>query len=73
MEILTVDAAVAAPQAAWKPVITNAPATVLPGHTYTLTGTQLNGLSQASSYGDDARRGDELPDRPDDEARRRTR
>jgi hypothetical protein len=54
MEILTIDAANAAPQAAWKPVVTGFPATVLPGHTYTLTGTQFNGLSQASSYGDDA-------------------
>jgi hypothetical protein len=54
MQILTVDPADAAPQAAWKPVVTGHPATVLAGHTYTLTGTQFNGLSQASSYGDDA-------------------
>ncbi|MCL1869104.1 MAG: hypothetical protein FWF90_01680 [Promicromonosporaceae bacterium] len=54
MEILTVDADAAAPQASWKPVITDHPATVQPGHTYTITGTQLTGLSQTSSYGDDA-------------------
>ena len=49
MQILTVDAAVAAPKAAWKPVITSAPASMLPGHTYSLSGTQFNGLSQTSS------------------------
>ena len=54
MQILTIDAAVSAPNAAWKPVITGAPSSVLPGHTYSLTGTQFNGLSQTSSYGDDA-------------------
>jgi hypothetical protein len=38
----------------WAPTITNSPAEVTPGGTnYTLTGTQLNGLSQAVSYGDD--------------------
>ena len=40
------------PQAAWKPTITQrCPQT---GATYTLTGTQLNGLSAGASYGDDA-------------------
>lgn len=39
------------PQAAWKPTI----ASVVPsGSNYTLTGTQLNGLSAGVSYGDDA-------------------
>ncbi|MDQ1680178.1 MAG: hypothetical protein QOI42_1037, partial [Frankiaceae bacterium] len=33
---------------------TSAPSSMLPGHTYSLTGTQFNGLSQTSSYGDDA-------------------
>ena len=54
MQILTIDPAAAAPNAAWKPAITSAPSTMLPGHTYTLAGTQFNGLSQTSSYGDDA-------------------
>jgi uncharacterized repeat protein (TIGR01451 family) len=39
------------PQPAWKPTI----ASVVPkGSNYTLTGTQLNGLSAGASYGDDA-------------------
>ncbi|MEP6883563.1 MAG: hypothetical protein ABJC66_02325 [Gammaproteobacteria bacterium] len=38
---------------AWAPTITNAPATVMRGSTYTLSGTQLNGLSQAAAYGDE--------------------
>lgn len=42
------------PDAAWRPHITSAPASVRPLHTYTLHGRQLNGLSQAVSYGDDA-------------------
>jgi Kelch motif protein len=43
-----------APDPAWAPGITTAPANVQPGHTYTLKGRQLNGVSQANSYGDDA-------------------
>lgn len=39
---------------AWRPTITSAPASVAPGATFTLQGTQLNGLSQCSGYGDDA-------------------
>jgi uncharacterized repeat protein (TIGR01451 family) len=41
-------------QNAWRPVVITAPATVQSGNTYTLSGTQLNGLSQGASYGDDA-------------------
>ncbi|MCW3054467.1 MAG: repeat domain protein [Chthonomonadales bacterium] len=41
------------PQDAWRPTITNCPTTVAPGGSYTITGTQLNGLSQTSIYGDD--------------------
>ncbi len=54
MHILTMDATIAAPNPAWAPVITSAPSSVLPGRTYVVTGTQFNGLSQTSSYGDDA-------------------
>ena len=43
-----------APDPAWKPTITTCPTTLDSGHTYTLTGTQLNGLSQCSAYGDDS-------------------
>jgi hypothetical protein len=42
------------PDPSWAPVITSCPSSVLPGHTYTLKGRQINGLSQANSYGDDA-------------------
>jgi hypothetical protein len=43
-----------APDPAWKPQITSAPGSVVPGSTYTLKGRQINGLSQACIYGDDA-------------------
>ena len=35
-------------------MITTFPSTLIIGHSYLLTGTNLNGLSQANSYGDDA-------------------
>jgi hypothetical protein len=43
-----------APDPMWAPEITSCPPNVRPGWTYTLEGRQLNGLSQANSYGDDA-------------------
>lgn len=43
-----------APDPSWAPQITSCPASVMAGTTYTLKGRQLNGLSQANSYGDDA-------------------
>jgi hypothetical protein len=42
-----------APQAAWAPTIAAVPTSLARGQTFTLTGTQLNGLSQAASYGDE--------------------
>jgi hypothetical protein len=42
------------PDPSWAPAITSSPSTVQPGHSYTLKGRQINGLSQANSYGDDA-------------------
>jgi Kelch motif. len=42
-----------APQDAWRPVITAAPASITPGTTVNISGTQFNGISQASAYGDD--------------------
>jgi hypothetical protein len=42
------------PDPAWAPANISVPATMVTGHTYTLSGTQLNGLSQALCYGDDA-------------------
>jgi Kelch motif protein len=39
--------------AAWAPTITAAPTNVMRGATYTISGTQLNGLSQAAGFGDE--------------------
>lgn len=39
--------------AAWKPTITSVPKQLTHGDTYTLSGTQLNGLSAGTAYGDD--------------------
>jgi hypothetical protein len=50
-----------APDASWKPAITNISAQLVQGHTYILTGTQLNGLSQACMYGDDAQMATNYP------------
>jgi uncharacterized protein (TIGR03437 family) len=41
------------PAPGWAPAIANAPASVQAGQTYTISGTQFNGLSQAVMYGDD--------------------
>lgn len=42
------------PDPAWAPHITSCPTSIEAGHSYVLQGRQLNGLSQAVSYGDDA-------------------
>jgi hypothetical protein len=49
------------PDPAWAPSITGVPASVRPNHTYTLHGRQLNGLSQAVTYGDDAQMATNYP------------
>ena len=41
------------PQVGWAPVITSVPSCVSPGGTYSAAGTQLNGLTEGSYYGDD--------------------
>jgi hypothetical protein len=41
------------PNAAWAPTVTSFPATIGPGATYSIYGTQFNGMSQAVAYGDD--------------------
>ena len=38
---------------AWAPTITVAPASIAPGSTYSISGTQFNGRSQAAAYGDE--------------------
>jgi hypothetical protein len=49
------------PQSSWTPVITSAPGCVSPGATYLMSGTQLNGLTEGSYYGDDAQAAVNLP------------
>lgn len=44
---------VGSPNSSWAPVISSAPSSVTPGSTYSITGTQFNGLSQGAYYGDD--------------------
>ncbi len=39
--------------ASWAPAISSAPGNVTRGNSYSISGTQFNGLSQASAYGDD--------------------
>lgn len=39
--------------AAWQPTITSVDSTLTTGTTFTISGTQFNGLSQANAYGDD--------------------
>src|SRR5205085_1662663 len=41
------------PDPSWRPTITTAPSSVVPKGTFTISGTQFNGLSSGSSYGDD--------------------
>jgi hypothetical protein len=41
------------PQAAWAPTIATVPTSLTRGQTFTLTGTQLNGLSEAQQLGDE--------------------
>ena len=40
-------------QAAWAPTVLNFPAAVTRGSSYTIDGTQFNGLSQGASFGDE--------------------
>jgi hypothetical protein len=42
------------PKSAWKPTISNLPARLRQNESYKLSGKHLNGLSQASVYGDDS-------------------
>jgi hypothetical protein len=52
---------VGSPNPAWAPTITHVPATLTHGKTFTLKGTQLNGLSQGAAYGDDAQAASNYP------------
>lgn len=46
---------------AWRPTINACPRKLTPRTTFTLSGTQLNGLSQAVSYGDDCQSATNYP------------
>jgi hypothetical protein len=52
--LYTPDPATSAPNPQWKPANISVPLTMIQNFSYTVTGTQINGLSQACSYGDDA-------------------
>jgi hypothetical protein len=45
----------------WAPVISTSPSNVYPGTTYTITGTQLNGLTQGAYFGDDVQAATNYP------------
>lgn len=53
------DAAV--PQDSFRPVIQTCPASFAPGDTIQVSGTQFNGLSQATAYGDDSQAATNYP------------
>ena len=50
-----------APNASWLPVIDTSPTDVTRANTYTLTGTQFNGLSHGAAYGDDVQANTNYP------------
>lgn len=47
--------------AGWAPTIGSAPASIAPGSTYPISGTQFNGLSQGAYYGDDVQAATNYP------------
>lgn len=51
--LYTPDPAGGTPHHSWRPAHIAVPDCMVPGHSYRLFGTQINGLSQAVSYGDD--------------------
>ena len=46
---------------AWSPTIASVPLSLPQGHSYSISGTQFNGLSQGASYGDDAQMATNYP------------
>jgi hypothetical protein len=49
------------PDPSWAPTITSAPSNVNRGQTYSISGTQFNGLSAGADYGDDAQMATNYP------------
>jgi hypothetical protein len=52
---------VGGPQAAWAPAITSVPSSLTRGSTFTIEGTQFNGLSQCNGFGDDVQNATNYP------------
>jgi hypothetical protein len=50
-----------APKSSWLPTITSFPLSVTRGDSYTIQGTQFNGLSQGAAYGDDVQTATNFP------------
>jgi len=50
-----------APNSAWRPTISSMPSLIQPGMTYSISGTQFNGLGVGASYGDDAQSATNYP------------
>jgi len=46
---------------AWRPTISSVPTTLTPGSTFTLSGKQLNGLTEGTYYGDDTNASTNFP------------
>ena len=59
--ILTDPAIIGSPESSWRPVITGFTPIMAVGHHYKISGRQLNGLSQANAYGDDAQMATNYP------------
>lgn len=48
-------------KSSWAPAITTAPSSVTRGNTYSISGTQFNGLNHGAAYGDDAQMNSSYP------------
>jgi len=57
----TPDPADRAARASWRPAISTCPANLVRGHTAKITGARFNGMSQATSYGDDRQSATNFP------------
>lgn len=49
------------PQSSWAPTVTSTPKSLSDGQTYTISGTQLNGLTQGTAFGDDSQNATNYP------------
>jgi hypothetical protein len=59
--IYTPDASDGTSDPSWAPVITGFSSAMIVGHSYTITGQRLNGISSGASYGDDAQMSTSYP------------